>query len=368
MSSRNRPGPGERSYRRGRRPRRLGGPVGAASAVLVLACQGPDRSRVLDPEPEEEAVGEYRVRDLIPGFPQHSTAYDINDRGEIAGVVGGRAVRWVLDASMVASDPVELNLRGGGDPGPGEAMGLNESGHVVGTLTGDTKRPFVWTETGGLRELPLPAGAEAGVAYDVNDAGQIVGTVSTDPAFEDAADGRVVVWTVDEDGDLLDILDVGTVGGTGARGHAINGRGSIVGRVWDSGSVARSFVWHPVADVEELPLESESLGMNDEGAVVGSFDGKAAVWRGGVVEEVGPPGSVARAINDVQIIVGELAVGVGGRTRAGIVISAGTIRVLEAISMIEYARPRAINDAGIIVGDVFTAGPDVAEAVYWMPR
>lgn len=352
-----------------RRHRLTGGSLVIASAVLGLACGDSTEQPMLHDEPDDVVTEGYGVRDLRPLPPVRSSAHDINDGGDIVGVVDGRAVLWLLDAEARASDPVELALAGGGDPGPSEAMGVNEFGQVVGALTPDRPRPFIWTASGGLRELPLPPGAEAAVAYDINDAGHIVGSASADPIFGTAENGWVVVWVVDEEGELLDVRDIGTMGGTGARGHAIDQRGSIAGMIWNEGSLpSGGFVWHAMADIEELPLEGETLGMNDRGAVVGSFDGKAAVWRGGVLEEVGPPGSVARAINDEHVVVGEIRVGARSATRAGFVIVDGGLQALEALSMVEHGRPRAINDAGIIVGDVFTAGPDVSQAVYWVPR
>ena len=343
--------------------------LGITVSALAFGCAGSDPVQPNRGSADDDSLLEYRVHGLIFASGVNSTAHDVNDVGVVVGVVGGRAALWAIDAGFRASGPFELELPGGGDAGPSEAMGLNDLGQVVGSLVGDTLRPFIWTEAGGLRELPLPSGAEGGVAYDINEAGQIVGSTSADPTFANAEEGRVALWTVDGDGAVLDVMDIGVLDGTGARGHAINEAGQIAGIVWYGGGTTQSsFVWHPVADLEKLPLQAESLGMNNRGAVVGSFEDQAAMWRGGELEAVGPARSVARAINDDRLIVGEAAIGGLAGSRAGFAILFGQLHVLETLSAVEYALPRAVNGDGIIVGDLFTAGPDGSEAAFWVPR
>lgn len=68
------------------------------------------------------------------------------------------------------------------------AMGINEAGQIVGrsaTSTGQGKRrrdsccsAFVWIEGVGMRKLPVTSGWTVAWAMDINDSGWIVGTIS----------------------------------------------------------------------------------------------------------------------------------------------------------------------------------------------
>lgn len=353
-----------------RRPRRrLGAGLWTAAALFALGCVGSDVVRLDGEDEADDGRLSYRVHGLVFDPGTHSVAHDINDAGLVVGTVAGRPARWELDADLRASGPFELELARGGEPGPGQALGVNARRQVVGSLSGDTVRPFLWTEADGLRPLPLPPGAVAGVARDVNDAGQVVGSTSADPAFADAAAGRLVLWTVDEAGTVVEVADLGVLDGTGASGHAINDSGQIAGTVWYDGGASRSsFVRDPVADLEKLPLEAEVLGLNNLGAVVGSHEGRAAVWRNGSVDALAPAESVARALNDSGLIVGEANLGGRAGARDGFVTVGAGLELLETLSLVEYARARAVNAVGVIVGDLYTEGPDVSEAAFWVPR
>jgi probable HAF family extracellular repeat protein len=131
------------------------------------------------------------------------SAWAINDKGQIAGVSGGSegvfyAVRW--DSPSAA--PVQIG------PLPGafnsEARGINAAGDVVGRSSSDTStHAFVHhAATNALVALPqLPTAALSfAEAYDINDAGWIVGVAN-------AGDGVVhgVLW-IDELVYDLDLL------------------------------------------------------------------------------------------------------------------------------------------------------------------
>lgn len=255
-----------------------------AVASALAACGPSDTSiPTVVSEKEDEKAPAYRIRPLVSALSsKRSHAYAINDSGVIVGVWGDRPVRWVLDGSGGASPA--LPLQGEGDESErGEAIGVSESGSVVGWVGSDTVRPFLWDQDSGMRVLDLPDDLVGGVAYGVNDLGQIVGSGSVDPAFDDPRTGHVLLWTTDGEGAVPAVEDLGTFEGIGARGHAINAGGDIVGVVWEDAETKDGFLWARGQPLRQVPLESEILALNDRGDVVGVWDGRAALWSGGGV-------------------------------------------------------------------------------------
>lgn len=110
------------------------------------------------------------------------------------------------------------------------AYGLNEAGDVVGVSAGadGIDRAFVWSN-GSMRALPdLGFG---GVAYDINNSGNITGALSTGLDYVRPWDGRssgidnVALW---QDGQQL--INLGNLGGLPrGEGRAISEDGWIVG-------------------------------------------------------------------------------------------------------------------------------------------
>ncbi len=140
----------------------------------------------------------------------------------------------------------------------------------------------------------------------------------------------------------------------------------IVGLVsYMGGGSDSSFVWSPIAALEKLPLEGELLGMNNQGVVVGSFSDQAALWVGGSLQAIGPTGSVARAVNDARIIVGELKGPVG--QALGFVLIEGMLLALDPFSFLENTRGRSVNEAGVVVGENYIPDAGVSDASYWIP-
>ena len=84
----------------------------------------------------------------------------------------------LYEVTIVAPPPCSIF----GAP-PTEGFGVNEHGHVVGmrwqcgSNWGDPL-PFRWTPEGGFVTFALP-NTNHGQAFDINDAGQIVGTATT---------------------------------------------------------------------------------------------------------------------------------------------------------------------------------------------
>lgn len=134
------------------------------------------------------------------------TAYGINDAGLIAGfgidpANAARNVGFVYD--RVADKAFEVGALPGANGALAFAVG--NGGHVVGAsmLNQGAGLPFIWTQTDGIKPIPLPDGTSQGSARGVNTAGWAVGTASSAFAIPFLYDGNATYR-------LQDLLPGGT--------------------------------------------------------------------------------------------------------------------------------------------------------------
>ena len=198
-----------------------------------------------------------------PGY-----AFDVNDAVQVVGEARGRAVLWQPDGAVVevAAIPGATSSR---------ATAVNNRGTVVGYVygtSGSGSRAFIWTPDGGTQLLAAPPGVSS-AALGINDAGQIVGSVT-------ASDGgpEAVLWPTPAAYVVL------PSGGTyTASASSINADGVIVGAnlrdalVWPSPTadpivVAR--VACPTAGSEQLcraARNSSPGAVNDKAQIAGGI-------------------------------------------------------------------------------------------------
>jgi probable HAF family extracellular repeat protein len=201
----------------------------------------------------------------------YSQPEDINDSGQVVGYSAnatgaGRAFGWSR------SDGIR-DL--GGLPGCCYtiAHGVNNRGEIVGMSAGQA---IIWSNSG---EISVITGGEA---YDINEAGQAVGTTSESRAFR---------WSPDEG-----LRDLGTLpGGSWSTGYAINDNGYVVGRnqtLIDSSVYMDGFMWSPENGMVRLPPYTGNCcvvaeGINNTNEIVGISASRATRWTG--VADAQPP-------------------------------------------------------------------------------
>lgn len=211
-----------------------------------------------------------------------SEAHSINDLGQIVGTVRFPSCDWKATL-FDPSDPNnnidlsgDLSNRAGSDDSC--ALSINNNGQIVGYAhTGETSvidRPYMFDPTGAGNNIRLTSNNSPGVAYCINDAGQIVGS-----SWQ--TDGAALFHL----GDPNLNLSLGALPeATGSAAYSINNRGQIVGSVqffdnyrdyYDNAAVfdpTGSGDNRNLNDLVDNPLGWElnvAYGINDAGWIVG---------------------------------------------------------------------------------------------------
>jgi probable HAF family extracellular repeat protein len=221
--------------------------------------------------------GALRRRTLgkLPGG-EYSSAYGINDSGEVAGA--GNVTDSIVPFLWIAGAGFRRIPLLPGD-NCGQASAINRHRHVTGYSSGPNgQRAFLWRQNTGVRNLGgLPGGNySSGIA--INDADEVAGTSAS------ATGDHAVVWL-----STGEILDLGTLpGDTSSAATAINNNGDVVG--FSNGpNGMRAFLWTQITGMQDLGVlpggnSSRALGINDAGTVVGSSTSssgeRAFIWTG----------------------------------------------------------------------------------------
>ena len=245
-----------------------------------------------------------------------SRALGINDAGQVTGYskdAAGFAHGFVFsDAGGLA------DIGGNGGGAPVFAQHINASGQVVGFASnGGDDQAFRFSPPGPMLNLgtipnaPAPATASA---YDVNDAGRVVGIGSSPSGFNRAfrtnAGGANMTelgtlggdeswaYAINNAGqvagtssslsldthaflftDVTGMADLGTLGGYVSTAFALNDAGSVVGMAQNAANAMRAFAWTVTGGMRDLnefiPVNSgwvltEARGINASGQIVGN--------------------------------------------------------------------------------------------------
>lgn len=163
------------------------------------------------------AFADYTVTDLgaLPGYGISVPAC-INNGGQVAG--------WATDSTgyghaFLYSGGAMQDL--GTLGGSSEALGINNSGQVVGLFVftrsnGTTDHAFLYS--GGQMQDLGTLGGVLSVAYGINDSGQIAGDAPTT-----SGDPHAILYSGGK------MQDLGTLGGATSQSRGINDSGQVVG-------------------------------------------------------------------------------------------------------------------------------------------
>jgi probable HAF family extracellular repeat protein len=299
-----------------------------------------------------------RMHDLGAFGPKWRTgATAINDQGQVIGFalheLGSEPRDWPEHAFLWERGTLrDLGTGTRSGFGVSEALDINESGQIAGVIVTDptTWHAFLW-EQGSWSRIPLPKlGAAVETADDINDEGQIVGT------YRHSSDSRELVF-------LWENGRARALGG--GFGAVLNERGAVLvdswpgqPRVYRDGRVI--VLRDPTGRPSSRTDGFAAVALNDNGWVVGTdyaprLPRRAALWINGQMRRLGTLGgktSGAVAVNDHGQIVGRSALAANAGFHAflwqnGRMTDLGTLRGLVSEAV-------AINDQGQIIGSVIT--------------
>jgi probable HAF family extracellular repeat protein len=220
----------------------------------------------------------------IPGTPDRLWSYAnrINELGQATGRCGANAALW-KNGIMV-----NLGTLPGGYSSYGR--GINDNGQVVGDSTNTDYKyhAFLWDSVHGMQDIGV------GTAYDINNAGQVVGYNWPSAFIWDAehgtqtVDGVARLYAINNRGDSAGITNHSTSlvrwrDGTlmplqtpestyYTQAGDINELGQSVGFAHNGYDIP--VVWDAAGNVQRLPTfywwgSEQACGINDQGQIVG---------------------------------------------------------------------------------------------------
>jgi len=254
--------------------------------------------------------GLYSIADVgvLPGGT-FSQANSLNNLGQVVGV--SSSANGIRGFRYDAGGLVDLGVVPGG--ASSIAYAINDVGQIVGQSgTAAAPRAFMY-QNGAMSSLGVLAGGTISRASDVNNASQVVG-------YSDTGSGasRVFVY---ENGVMSD-LGV-PAGATSSQPTALNDRGEIVG-TYTAVAAYGSFLYSAGVFqlLPQLPggATVSAADISNRGQITGTFGTSASYhafrFSDGAFEDLGAFAgglfSVGRAINDAGLVVGEASSPSGG--------------------------------------------------------
>lgn len=230
------------------------------------------------------------------------------------------------------------------------AFDINDSAKVVGEYAGMNQQAFI-SHNGNMTALNVPSNITSSIALGINNSGSIVGA-----ATADTGGIRAVKW----DNGNMQYLGYNTFSSFNGTANDINASGQIVGTYDNQNFQRLGFLWQN-GNLTEIGTTAvtRAYKINASGHVVGETknsngDFRAFLWENGNLTEIISPGyqnSVARDLNDSTDIVGFQWINL---TREAFLREDGIIYNLNELSdtsggwILEEAT--GINNFGYIIG------------------
>lgn len=322
------------AYAQGARPRYTLtdlGPIGPAGQVLNIARTGLVAGAVQQPDNTDHAAlffGRQRLDISTPGIGgKNSLAYGVNIFGQAVGgaetaqpdpgavdFCGFKTLGLSSSGAVCAAFIWELGMMkklptlGGNN---GSSTQINTWGVVSGEVENTAPdpgcpqrfqfRPVKW-QGSKIVQLATHPGDPDGVAYAINDAGQVVGSTGTcapyNPNFQLAmVPLHPMLWEADGTPRYL-----GTLGGTGSNPNSanlainINNKGHAVGTSALAGDeTGHAFLWTKERGMQDLgtlagDFASGAIAINDSeqisGISIGPDGPRAFVWQNGSMSDL----------------------------------------------------------------------------------
>lgn len=292
---------------------------------------------------------------LLPGGT-YSSAYAINDTGKIVGVANDstgtlHTVQW--ENGQISILPV---YSGSAVSVPSD---INDAGEISGTLAvGGQNAGIYWDTQPNAFPLPgLPGVVGSFVsARAINASGQIAGRAQEGgPTLA----GHAVVWLAN-----TFQTDLGFMGG-GAYSDAydINDAGAVVGVAGVANTNLHAFLWQN-GQFTDLSTWSgagpftKAFGINNHGVIVGLNANVAAYWQNGAVHSLPMPAGISAFTPAIDINDAGDKIATGMKlfpNEVGVLWRNGTPIDLGTLPGGNISRARRINEAGVIVGEAQSA-------------
>jgi len=226
----------------------------------------------------------------------HTYVYAMNDAGQVAGFgslgpgIGLRGFRW---------DPVDgmTTLETLGNSSRGLAFGINNTGQVVGqssTVDGET-HAVLWDE--GQEPIDLQTlGGSFSRGWGINESGQVVGqSTNVDGDF------RAFLW---EPGKGM--MDLGTLGGATARALEINNLGQIVGDSETSTGETHATLWVMLTPVDAISEVVDMVHQLLAEAVVNEGQAHSLTNKLNLATAMANDGKITPAINKIGAFINQV--------------------------------------------------------------